>query len=55
MMKGMYNEYSHTFHNINFGIGKVFSKQGLIVLNNDIRKAPLQHLRLVLLKTMKMN
>ena len=47
-MKGILNEYSHTFHNSYTGFRKVFSKKGLVVLNNDIRKAPLQHLRLVL-------
>ena len=46
-MKGMNNEYSHTFHHTNLSTRKVFPKQGLSVLKNDIRKAPL-HLRLVL-------
>ncbi len=46
-MKGILNEYSYTFHNSYTSFRKVFSKKGLVVLKNDIRKAP-SHLRLVL-------
>ena len=48
MMKGILNEYSHTFHNSDTSFRKVFSKKGLVVLKIDIRKAPLHNLDLVL-------
>ena len=54
-MKGILNGLHNSLHNINFSIRRLFSQEGLIVLNNDIRKAPLNILDLVLFRTILMD